>query len=1072
MEAMLFLAVIVIGIALYDTRARLKRVEQQLAERPDGPAVGAVARSMAAPAVPTAPATARRTAEPVRRGPARIVDAPPPLAAQAGTVASGAAGEAMPPLAPEAEATGADARGAEQAEAEATVQPVMSPQMPTEVRAEDPAGDMPPVTPVMATEPGLHPQTVHTAPAMEQASGASSSPSTSSPSTPASPPPSVARQRADAGQRFENLFGRQLPIWAGGITLAVAGVLLVKYSIDAGLLSPLVRCLVGLLFGAGLIGGAEAALRHDARVRDPRVGQALAGAGIATLYAAILAAANLYGLVGPATAFVGLALVTGLAMALSIRFGAPSAILGLVGGLAAPALVGEGAPNIPLLSAYLALAIGGLTALSRRQKWMWLGVSALIGGAGWGGILILTGALDFTTSLSLGVLLLLLGVALPWVAFAGPRAALLRMGAAVVAAAQIALLVAKGGFDPLVWGFYLLLSGALCWMAWRDERLRPLPPVALTIGLLLTALWPAPPMGQFTAVLLGLAVIYALPALVRLWRAGSSMIEAGQIMAVALAGHAVTYFHYHIAGGERDGVLALLALGAAALPAAGTATGWAQPGRHGQGKQRDRRFAGLVLAAALLIAGAATIGLPEWLVPVAIAAVAAGLILLGRAAQDRLVDYGAIAFLTGAVLTLALTDSTFHQLDRLSGEPDFVPIGEALLRWGAVAGAAGLIACRMTVRGVFGVAAATAALLYGTAAQLAPGWSLPIVAALGLVAMTEAGRWRPLLPVRGAQAAFVAIVLLWMVEPVGKWMSEAWLSIWGDPMVVGDVAPTGDAISCLAIPAALGLIALWRGPMLERVWIRRGVVALSSIVALVAAHSLYKQIFALQDGADLVRAGLAERTLWEALLLAVGCALWRWRGLPLAALAGAGAAVLHGLWYSQILFNPLTQPVAVGPWPILNLLIPAFAVLFAGLWVIERTLPLLQAAMGRAIAVARMILIILFAYASLRQLFCGTQLVGMPVGGLESICVSVLAIGIAIGFLLWGIRGRRHDWRIGSLILMIAAVAKVFLLDAAGLEGLLRIASFLALGFSLIGIGWLYSRFLGSGGGGGGADQT
>src|SRR3546814_12952558 len=45
---------------------------------------------------------------------------------------------------------------------------------------------------------------------------------------------------------------------------------------------------------------------------------------------------------------------------------------------------------------------------------------------------------------------------------------------------------------------------------------------------------------------------------------------------------------------------------------------------------------------------------------------------------------------------------------------------------------------------------------------------------------------------------------------------------------------------------------------------------------------------------------------------------------------------------------------------------------------------------------------------------------------------------------------------------MLAAVGKVFLFDASGLEGLLRIGSFVALGFSLIGIGWLYSRQLAS----------
>lgn len=150
---------------------------------------------------------------------------------------------------------------------------------------------------------------------------------------------------------FEQLFGRTLPIWAGGATLAVAGFLIVKYSIEIGLLRPVVRVILGLLFGTSLIVGAEMALRKDDVVRDPRVRQALAGAGVATLYASILVAANLYHLIGPIPAFVGMAITTALAGGLSIRFGAPSAILGLIGGLAAPALVGSTTPDVPLLSA-------------------------------------------------------------------------------------------------------------------------------------------------------------------------------------------------------------------------------------------------------------------------------------------------------------------------------------------------------------------------------------------------------------------------------------------------------------------------------------------------------------------------------------------------------------------------------------------------------------------------------------------------------------------------------------------------------------------------------------------------
>jgi uncharacterized membrane protein len=108
-----------------------------------------------------------------------------------------------------------------------------------------------------------------------------------------------------------------------------------------------------------------------------------------------------------------------------------------------------------------------------------------------------------------------------------------------------------------------------------------------------------------------------------------------------------------------------------------------------------------------------------------------------------------------------------------------------------------------------------------------------------------------------------------------------------------------------------------------------------------------------------------------------------------------------------------------------------------------------------------MVLILLLAFSLLRQAAEGTILSGWELSAGEDIARSILAVLLAIGFLLWGIRSDARDWRIASLVLMLGAVAKVFLLDASGLEGLMRIASFVALGLSLIGIGWLYSRSLG-----------
>jgi uncharacterized membrane protein len=146
--------------------------------------------------------------------------------------------------------------------------------------------------------------------------------------------------------------------------------------------------------------------------------------------------------------------------------------------------------------------------------------------------------------------------------------------------------------------------------------------------------------------------------------------------------------------------------------------------------------------------------------------------------------------------------------------------------------------------------------------------------------------------------------------------------------------------------------------------------------------------------------------------------------------------------------------------PLANLLVPAFAVPFAALWLAAQIAPERALKLTRASDILRMIVTILFAYATLRQLFAGPVLTAGGLSQTEDILRSVLAIALAVGFLLWGVRTGSKDWRIASLLLMLAAVAKVFLFDASGLEGLLRIASFLALGFSLIGIGWLYNRVL------------
>ena len=354
--------------------------------------------------------------------------------------------------------------------------------------------------------------------------------------------------------------------------------------------------------------------------------QALAGAGVASLYGAVLIGANLYGLVGPVTAFLGMAAVTALAMGLSLRFGAPSALLGLAGGLAAPVLVGSGEPNIPLLSAYLALAVGGLSVLSRSQRWMWLGVGALTGGFGWAALLLLGGTLDTAASISIGLYIILLGIGLPAVAFSGGFGNVVRVAGGVAAAAQMAGLVATGGFTLLHWGLFGMISAAIIWLAGRDSSLARLPAVGLAIALLLLASWPDPTAGRLTLVMaLGVA-LYAVPSLLALRRRTETFVEAAEIAGLGLAGLIIPMLHFYRSDGSNDGALALVGLGFALLPAAAAALC-----RLSAAGRDDLRFTLLTTTAAVLLAAAAAFALPGWLLAPVVTLLGLGLLLLARA---------------------------------------------------------------------------------------------------------------------------------------------------------------------------------------------------------------------------------------------------------------------------------------------------------------------------------------------------------------------------------------------------------------------------------------------------------
>jgi len=840
------------------------------------------------------------------------------------------------------------------------------------------------------------------------------------------------------GLSFEDVFGRYLPIWAGGVTLAVAGFLIVKYSIDAGLLSPLVRVICGLVFGGGLIAAAEVALRKDDLVRDARIRQALSGAGIATLYAAILVAANLYHLVGPMAAFIGLAAVTALAAVLSIRFGAPSAVLGLVGGLAAPALVGAGSPNVPLLATYLALTVGGLCVLGRSQRWWWLGALAVTGGFGWGMLLIVGGLHDVAATLSVGTLTLALAIAFPLL-LAGTRARAFQLAGALAGCAQIAAIVLTGSFGTIEWGLFALISIAFVWLSRRTPQLADAPLAGLATGVLLSLAWPNPTAFSLGLVLSGGAVIYGLPALWRVWRAEGRPGDAVQLAAIALGIALVPISHYWEAVARE--AFAPLALLGAGIVAGAAALGWRNARRNA-----DARFATLALTGLGLALLAAGLVLPVWALAPATAVAAVAALLLARASADRRVEQGSYGF-AFAALTFLLAAEGPDEVLRAMVDTDLPVTAQACIRWLVPALAAIGFARWSTVRGVRQLGEGSAVLLgYVAAAQLVPhAWQALIPAAM-LAALALAGKRAPL--AAAINAALLSIA--WAALPLVTWLAGAGGALLGEPFLVTALPEVLDVAVRIVAPMAGLILLLWRGMPGRR--LREIGIAGAVTLGMIAVHVAWKHLFAIDSAGQFISYGMAERTLWEVLLLGAGMLAWRAGQQRIAEGLGV-AALLHFGWFTVVLHNPLWSLQAAGPW-----LVPAYGAAFFAIWWSGRIVD--GALADRVRDGIRMPLILLLAVSLLRQAFHGSLLAMGETFQSEDIGRSLLAIMLAIGFLQWGIRRGLRDWRIASLVLMLGAVGKVFLFDAAGLDGLMRIASFAALGLSLIGMGWLYSRYL------------
>lgn len=790
------------------------------------------------------------------------------------------------------------------------------------------------------------------------------------PQTPSIPPAEIARPG------IEETIGARWAVWLGGLTLALGALFLVRFSIEAGYLGPAARVLAGLAFSAALIAAGEWLRRREPRTLAgsrpfavPHVPGILTAAGTIGLFGAVYAAHGLYGFIGPAVAFVALAIVGVGTMLASALHGPALAGLGLVGALAAPLFVtAESANPWPVVGLVLAVTAAAY-GLARLRRWRWLAVSAVAGAVAWALLLV---ADDPRSGAAQAHVLLQTVLAAAALALSVPRAARPTLDAVATGAlltlgltAVVVMALGAAGFDAALF--------------------------ARAVGstLILTAIVApqAAPAAVLGALLLGLGVLaFELrPDL---------LSDPGGLVPMLIA-RPTAVWNFQLAA-------AVIGAVSLAIPAA-----------------RLLRGRALLSPQAGFLATAAVLG------PLAVLAAT----YLRMTQLDESLPFALIAL----VLALAFTGLTLR-LDRGGDTPR-----------------AGLVATEIMAAG------AIAALALGLTMALSKGWLTVTLAltAFGTAYVTTRRPYALLRIVIGVIGLIVLARLAW--DPtisgtgsVGQWPIVNWL-LWG-----------------YGVPA-LAFAGAWY--VIDRVrpgdWVARLSASLAILFAVLLGlfqvrHLVLGDPFAPDLGP--LDAGLSV-TL--GLLVMLGLAsldrlradpVFRIGGLILgSATATVGGAVLLVLANPYFSGRPL--PPAMGP---LSALLPAFgapaAVAAFVAWRLDTDRPRWFVTMLRVLA-----MLAAFTAVSLmiREAFQG-QRIGFwrrtGQGELYAISLGWLLLGVV--FLLIGLWRRSITARIGSAVLVMATVAKIFLIDLAGLEGLLRALSFIGLGLALIGIGLLYQKLL------------
>lgn len=847
--------------------------------------------------------------------------------------------------------------------------------------SQDSEPDLPEPSAVSATQSDSVPeQSVETAPEAEAAAAAASvTPQSTVPQT-----ASVIEPTEPSGPVALEQFGR----WArqnwfylvAAASLALAGVFLIQYGMERGLLSPPVRIAFAVAFGGGLLFVAEWLRRRGGDgAEDPLayLPSTLAAAGIVTLFAATWGAFGLYGFGHPSFILALLAILGFFSIGLGWFYGPLLSGLGVVGSIVAPFIIGGESDAAFVLNYYFLLVLGAGLGIDAFKRWNWLSVLSVASGLA-GAVLLNFADLNAAHFYTFLCLTSVAAIAVPmlsvWPEHQGTPLSIrllgtlseppedgdrfpARLSLGTVAAAVLLVLITQQ-FSPFSYvtglvAFGVLLALSFVW-TYRAPALVDLA-LTVSIGFLLFGL----AQGDFQR----LELLFGAPSVVTGTRAARLTNELGGFLGLATLAAAVAAIRSVMPQERVQLMWTLLAVCLLPFAAFVAEIGW-WPSRF-----LGDSVWGLVLAA--------------------IAALMAGL------ARRYEVRNGGDRKRMSYALVSAVTMVSFALV---------VALGESAL-------------------------------------------TLALSAMVGVSLLLDRRFQVPLL-------SYVAVV-------GAIWVSSRLIFFPGLPWAL-----TADWLEMTLVYAgsiALLSLGLYGIATDARPWVR-GV--LESIVWVLAGILVSLLIYRWFDSLDLQSRHWMYGLLGLVWLLAGAGQFYRVKlGGSLEAFRWFMAAVFSVFAASSFLVlftraNPLGLPqeTVVGP-VFFNSLFVSFALPAALLGFVANQFTHLKREFRIGFWTASGILGAFYLITAIRHLWRGPDIRLPGIDDTELYSYTVAMIIVSAGMLFIALWRRKVTLRRVALVALGITAAKVFLIDAAGLTGLTRVFSFLALGLVLTALAWLDRRF-------------